>query len=90
HRQTRFFPHSDGTQSSPFPSSPPFMSGICSSAFQPTLPRQPSVYPIERLCPARYPYGVTREFLQGTRHRGLRPSVRPLGRQVGGNFNETF
>ncbi|WP_441351105.1 hypothetical protein [Treponema endosymbiont of Eucomonympha sp.] len=27
-------------QSSPLPSSPPFMSGVCSSIFQSTLPRQ--------------------------------------------------
>ncbi|WP_187152129.1 hypothetical protein [Treponema endosymbiont of Eucomonympha sp.] len=26
-------------QSSPLPSSPPFMSGVCSSTFQSTLPR---------------------------------------------------
>ncbi|WP_373604380.1 hypothetical protein [Treponema endosymbiont of Eucomonympha sp.] len=27
-------------QSSPLPSSPPFMSGVCSSTFKSTLPRQ--------------------------------------------------
>ncbi|WP_187152158.1 hypothetical protein [Treponema endosymbiont of Eucomonympha sp.] len=29
-------------QSSPLPSSPPFMSGVCSSIFQSALPKVPS------------------------------------------------
>ncbi|WP_306700876.1 transposase [Treponema endosymbiont of Eucomonympha sp.] len=33
-------------QSSPLPSSPPFMSGVCSSTFQSTLPRLSRAFPL--------------------------------------------
>ncbi|WP_162504728.1 hypothetical protein [Treponema endosymbiont of Eucomonympha sp.] len=35
-------------------------------------------------------YGRCGSFFEGTRHRGLRLSASPLGRQLGGNFNEIF